>query len=300
MAGAATTTTRRSGGLREAVDLRPGDHICWTYSSDDEHRTVLTSFVAEGLQTGERVAYFAPRGEQARLIDYLRDCGVDALGLISEGRLIVGSAEQGYYPNGAFDPDSSLLGFRAMAEQALTDGHAGLRVAGENGWILADWLHRATWPGYEVRVDRMIAGLPLIGMCSFDLRECGEGIVELMDAVHPLRLGKSAAKSAFHLHSDRDDGVVVQGELDLATAETVESLLQALANDDLISRIDLSGLSFVDVQGMRAIAAGVRAMAEKSGVVQLQDPPAAFARAWELLRMDETLPVELVSSASGG
>ncbi len=280
------------------MDLRLGDHICWTYSSDQEHRTVLTSFVAEGLQEGQRVAYFAPRGEESRLIDYLRDCGVDALGLISEGRLILGSAEQGYCPDGCFDADESLLGFRAMAEQAAADGHTGLRVAGENGWILADWLHRATWPGYEVRVDRMIAGLPLIGMCSFDLRECGDGVVELMDAVHPLRLGNSAATSAFHLHSNRDDGVVVQGEVDMATAETVESLLQAVANDDLIKRIDMSGLSFVDVQGMRAIAAGARAMAEKSGVVRLEDPPAAFTRAWHLLRLDEALPVELVSSGT--
>lgn len=300
MAGATTTMSRRTGGLREAADLHLGDHICWTYSSDYEHRTVLTAFVAEGLQARQRVAHVAPRGEERRLVGYLQECGVDAEALIAEGRLILGSAEAGYSPNGAFDPEESLQGFRAMAKQAVAEGYTGLRVAGENGWILADWLHRATWPGYEVRVDRLIAGMPLIGMCSFDLRECGEEIVPLMDAVHPLRLGNSSATSAFHLHSNRDDGVVVQGQLDVATSETVESLLQALAGDELINRIDLSGLSFADVQGMRAIAAGAQVMAEKAGVVRLEDPPAAFTRAWRLLRLDEALPVELVSSGSRG
>jgi anti-anti-sigma regulatory factor len=261
---------------------------------------VLTAFVAEGLRARQRVAHFAPRGEQTRLVDYLQDCGVDANGLIAEGRLILGSAEEGYSPNGTFDPDESLLGFRAMAQQTVADGYTGLRVAGENGWILADWLHRATWPGYEVRVDRMIAGLPLIGMCSFDLRECGEEIIELMDAVHPVRLGNSSATSAFHLHSNYDDGLVIKGEVDVATSETVESLLQALAGDEAIGRVDLSGLSFADVHGMRAIAAGARAMAEKTGVVHLEDPPTAFRRAWRLLRLDQAVPAELVSSGSRG
>ncbi|HEX2090263.1 MAG TPA: MEDS domain-containing protein [Actinomycetota bacterium] len=301
MAGkATTTTTRRTAALREAADLRLGDHICWTYSSDEEHRTVLTAFVAEALQAGQQIAHFAPRGEELRLVEYLRECGVDAAALIDEGRLVLGSAEKAYYPKGIFDPEESLLGFRAMAEQARVDGYTGLRVAGENGWILADWLHRATWPGYEVRVDRVIAGLPLIGMCSFDLRECGEQIVELMDAVHPVRLGNSSTTSAFHLHSNPDDGLVIRGQLDLATSQTVESLLQSLAGHEVISRIDLSGLSFADVQGMRAIAAGARAIAEKGGMLRLEDPPTAFSKAWRLLRLDEAVPAELVASGSRG
>ncbi len=300
MAGTGTTTARRTAGLREAADLRLGDHICWTYSSDEERRTVLTAFVAEGIEARQRIAHVAPRGEELRLVEYLRECGVDAGALIDEGRLVLASAEKAYYPNGAFDPEESLLGFRAMAEQTVADGYTGLRVAGENGWILADWLHRATWPGYEVRVDRIIAGLPLIGMCSFNLRECGEEIVELMDAVHPVRLGNSSVRSAFHLHSNLDDGVVIQGEIDLGTSETVQSLLQALGGEEAISRIDLSGLSFADVQGMRAIAAGARAIAKDGGVVRLEDPPTAFTRAWRLLRLDEAVPAELVASGSRG
>ena len=290
--------TRRTGGLHEPSHLRPGDHICWTYSSEAEHRRVLTGFVADGLQAGQRVAYVAPRGEETRLIDYLRDCGVNANSLIDEGRLILGSAEEGYCPKGAFDPEESLMGFRAMAEQALADGHTGLRVAGENGWILADWLYRALWPGYEVRVDRMIAGLPLIGMCSFDLRECGNEVMAVMDAVHPLRLGSSAATSTFHLHSAGDDAVVVRGELDVATSELAESLLEAVAGDETVGRIDLSELSFADVRGMRAIAAGARAIAENTGVVRLENPPKAFVKAWDLLRLNDAVPVELASSAS--
>lgn len=289
---------RRTGGLREPTGLRPGDHVCWTYSSDDEHESVLTAFVADGLREGQRVAYFAPRGLEARLGDYVQGQGMDALSLIDEGQLILGSAEDGYSPNGRFDPDTSLDGFRAMAEQALADGYAGLRVAGENGWIVADWLYHAIWPAYEVRVDRMIAGLPLIGMCSFDMRECGQKIMQLMDAVHPLRLGTSSARSAFHLHSNRNDGVVVGGEVDVATSDTVASLLEALAGDEVINRIDLSDLSFADVQGMRAIATGAKAMAEKAGVVRLDNPPEVFTRAWRLLRLDEAVPAELAMSGT--
>ena len=257
---------------------------------------MLTAFVADGLEAGERVAYFAPRGQEVRLLEYLQTCGVNADPLVAEGVLILGRAEDAYSATGAFDASASLVGFRAMVEQAIADGYAGLRVAGENGWILSDPSYRALWPAYEVRVDRTIASLPLIGMCSFDLRECGDEIVELMDAVHPLRLGAPAAGSKFHLHTNHEAGVVVQGELDLATAETLASLLQALAEEEVVSRIDLSGLVFADVQGIRAIAGAARAMAEKAGTVRIEDPPKAFSRAWHLLRLDQALPVELASS----
>ena len=288
--------SRRAGQVREPGDFHPGDHICWTYASDNEHRRVLTAFVAQGLQAGERVAYFAPRGQDVRLLEYLRACGVNPDPLVVEGVLVLGRAEDAYSASGSFDAGASLAGFRAMAQQAVADRYTGLRVAGENAWILTDPSYRALWPAYEVRVDRTIASLPLIGMCSFDLRECGDEIAQLMDAVHPLRLGAPAAESKFHLHSDHDSGVVVQGELDLATSDTVASLLQALAEEDVVSRIDLSGLEFADVQGMRAIAGAARAMAETAGTLRIEDAPKSFSRAWQLLRLDQALPVELTSS----
>ncbi|HEX8098889.1 MAG TPA: MEDS domain-containing protein, partial [Actinomycetota bacterium] len=270
--------SRRAGGLLEPTGLRAGDHICWTYSSDEDHRRVLTAFVAEGLQAGERVAYFAPRGGEHRLIGYLASVGVDVASLITEGRLIVGGAEGSYSPNGTFDADASLRGFRSMAGQAVSDGYTGLRVAGENGWILADPRYHFHWPSYEVRVDRMISELPLIGMCSFDLRECGGEIMTLMDAVHPLQLGVPAGEAMFHLHADRSSGVVLDGELDFANSATVRSLFEALSHDDPVRRIDLSGLSFADVNAMKAIAEGVGAMTAAGETVRVEGAPSWFTR----------------------
>lgn len=42
---------RRVGVLDGASDLQAGDHVCWTYASDAEHRQVLTIYFSEGLRT---------------------------------------------------------------------------------------------------------------------------------------------------------------------------------------------------------------------------------------------------------
>ena len=59
--------------VKTIQDLQPGDHLCLVYSTEEEHRDVLTAFVREGLRRGEKVMYFADAHTPALLMDYLRD-----------------------------------------------------------------------------------------------------------------------------------------------------------------------------------------------------------------------------------
>jgi anti-anti-sigma regulatory factor len=183
-----------------------------------------------------------------------------------------------------------------MVNQTLADGFTGLRVAGENGWILSDPRYRDAWIPYEVRVDRMISGLPLVGMCSFDIRECDDDAMQVMDAVHPVRVGAGSTTSSFHLHSHRDGRIAVQGELDYTMSDTVRSLLAALAEDGAAPEVDLAELTFSDVRGISAIASGVREFAATGSPVRLQGAPSTFRRIWGLLELDRVAPVEFVAS----
>src|SRR2546422_9091313 len=64
--------------VRDGRRLQHGDHICWIYGSDEEHREVLTHFLKEGLEGNERVLYLTRHFTDERVIEYLREAGVAA------------------------------------------------------------------------------------------------------------------------------------------------------------------------------------------------------------------------------
>ena len=37
------------------ADLKPGNHLCCLYETEEEHRAVLTLFLRQGLEKGEKV-----------------------------------------------------------------------------------------------------------------------------------------------------------------------------------------------------------------------------------------------------
>jgi MEDS: MEthanogen/methylotroph, DcmR Sensory domain len=76
------------GVLDHIAGLQTGDHVCWTYASDAEHRQVLTTFFAEGVARGEKVFYLADDETAAeRLLDALRDEGQPVDHLLARWRL---------------------------------------------------------------------------------------------------------------------------------------------------------------------------------------------------------------------
>lgn len=44
---------------RTMADLRPGEHLCLLHETEEEHRAVLTLFLRQGLERGEKVLYVA-------------------------------------------------------------------------------------------------------------------------------------------------------------------------------------------------------------------------------------------------
>ena len=43
--------------LRTAKERKPGDHLCQIYETEEQHRTVLTPFLRQELERGEKVLY---------------------------------------------------------------------------------------------------------------------------------------------------------------------------------------------------------------------------------------------------
>jgi anti-anti-sigma factor len=83
--------------------------------------------------------------------------------------------------------------------------------------------------------------------------------------------------------------VVVSGEIDLATAPTVErELLQAEESHDLVA-IDLSATTFMDSTGLHAIMAADLRLRERGGRLLIVKGPPQVSRLFELTGLSNHL-----------
>ncbi|HZQ28213.1 MAG TPA: hypothetical protein VFA94_10990 [Acidimicrobiales bacterium] len=70
---------RRTGGVRGATGLFPGDHVRRTYAEDDEHCQALDASFADGITAGEKLLSLGPAGAVAGEVDVTQSELVETL-----------------------------------------------------------------------------------------------------------------------------------------------------------------------------------------------------------------------------
>jgi len=258
--------------LRDGCGLRSGDHICWVYGSDEEHREVLTYFVKDGLNRDERVLYLSRRFTADKVMEYLREEGVDADEPLRSGQLLFLAAEAAYLGEGGFDAERMGDAFREAATQAVVDGYRGLRAASETEWLIPDFVSPARFVEYELWVDPIVASLPQIGLCGYDARQCNVDWLVALQAVHPHRItGRSVPQSPFRITMAEQGEVVVHGEVDWRYREAFQLALgaaAACAPREMV--LDLEDLRFIDLSGLRALPALARSLRAEERTLTLR------------------------------
>ena len=94
--------------------------------------------------------------------------------------------------------------------------------------------------------------------------------------------------------ADTDDQVVVAvvGELDMGTAPKVwEVLAQAFEHDGLIA-IDLSGVTFMDSQGLKLFVRAHKRATRDGGRLVLRSPQPQARRVFEVTALDRVFAIE--------
>lgn len=176
-------TYKIPAGLR---DLSPGDHVCFIYETDEEHRTLLTSFIMDGLERNERVLYIVDTSTAENIILWLGKASVDAEPLLDSGQLLVLDQDEACAKSGVFDPAVMIGFFEDMAEKAREDGFSALRITGEMTWALRGLPGSDRLFEYENMLNDFFAGNRALAMCQYDMRRFSSAI--LLDALrtHPL------------------------------------------------------------------------------------------------------------------
>jgi hypothetical protein len=168
------------------VTLRPGDHICSVYDSDDQLVTTAAAFLADGLARGER-CWYVPSGQEGPAIrKAMERLGVNVEKQSARSALQLLDSNATYTVHGGFDPEETMRVFSEAIEQALTDGFKGFRAAAEMSWALEIDNGGATVITYEASLRMLFSTARATGLCLYDSRRMPVPVVHGALLTHPI------------------------------------------------------------------------------------------------------------------
>jgi transcriptional regulator with XRE-family HTH domain len=152
------------------------DHSAFPYRTEDQFRTTMGSFLAEGVERSEAVlAVTTPAN-----IELLReDLGNDA-------RDVSFIDATGFYST----PIAALDAYRSFCDAKLEGGAAWVRVVGEPVWVGRSDAEVRAWTRYESLFNLVFAATPMTVVCPYDERSVAPEIVEQAHHTHIHTLGE--------------------------------------------------------------------------------------------------------------
>jgi len=255
--------------------LAPGDHICWAVDADDDFELTAKRCLVEGSRVGDKVLYVGPAAS-------LPGSPLSAVA--------VKAFDPGPALTGPAGVDDMLQVFRLEATSATDDGFRALRVVADMDWM-AGLATNDELTAFELRLDAVADEVGAVVICAYRATTFPAGEVARVNTVHSQTFGQPD-DLGFRVCSDGPQCWDVTGEVDCFNAEAFGLVLASAASSGTV-RVRLDRLEFIDVAGMRAIAAAAEAGAVAR--MSLESPSETFARCWALLGYEALAPkVELV------
>jgi PAS domain S-box-containing protein len=188
----------------EIEKLRPGDHLCCLYRTDQEHRELLTRFLRIGLERNEKVFYIVDARTAETVIGYLEDDGVDVAQYLERGQFVILSVGESYMSGGVFDPDAMINLLKSETEKALNEGYAALRVTGEMTWALRGLPGSERLIEYESKLNEFFPGSKALAICQYDCRRFAPAILLDVLTTHPLAVvGSEVYDNFYYIPTER-------------------------------------------------------------------------------------------------
>lgn len=187
---------------RSIADLQCGDHLCCFYDNEEEHRALLTLFLRQGLERGERVLYVADDYPAEIVLGYLRDNGLQPEPYFASGQCSIRTADS-HAGDGDFDPDNVIALLRTETALALAQGYPALRVVGEASWMLRGRGGSQRLIECEAKVNTFFPGSKCLAICQYDRRRFDPAVLLDVVATHPVvGVGTTLYENSFHISAD--------------------------------------------------------------------------------------------------
>lgn len=257
-------------------EVAVGSHVCWVVDEPGAYVAQAGAILAEGGRRNEKPFVFGPRdsADLATLRGSASRAGDPAVDVLGGGPLA---------------PETMFAMFHEQTAAARDEGYRGLRLVADMDWLLPGQPTTAAIVGFELLLDRVVAERGATVVCAYRTGSFPADAVVSAQAVHPHDLGV-AEPPPFRLVAGPDGTWQLTGEVDAASAASFRAALTA-AGADGVCVVDVSGLDFIDVAGMRAVVGAART---SGATVRLVHARPLLARAWRAAAFDEVpVTVEL-------
>lgn len=160
------------------------DHACHLYRTREERISTLAAFLRTGLDRGEICIHLTGGGSECGVIESeLASFGLDAAAMIAAGALVI--AEPAVFFGRRFDPAQAIALLEDAAEAARVAGFAGLRVAAEMSWLVAEQ-EPPQVAELESGLDGLLALRDLVGLCQYDCSRIDPALLRDALRTHPM------------------------------------------------------------------------------------------------------------------
>lgn len=277
------TANTRSGLPRHSLwGAEPGTHLCALYRGEAELEQLAATFVSSGLAAGDRVVYVASDRPAATVRTALEAHQVPAGPASAAGQLVIEDFTAAYGQPGELDLDVMEADFRTAARRARADGFGGLRVAAEMGDFtrsigsvegLLDWERRCTTLQREEGIT---------SVCQYDRRRFSHLQTAMITREHAGMAPDVAPEPpARFTATTAPGGLIVTGELDLASRAVLGRVLTARLAVRPWLRVDVSGLVYAEA-GALAVLCEAASRRNGDGGIVLTGAPAQLRRMIDL------------------
>ncbi|MDY6850530.1 MAG: PAS domain S-box protein [Thermodesulfobacteriota bacterium] len=148
--------------------LRPGDHLCQLYQTENERLAALTAFLRQGLERGEKVFYFASDRANDNFLNSFPDQEFDFQSYLDQGQLAVFDLNDSFLQNGFSDPDKLAAFLDAKIKQIPAGTYTGSRFAGELTRFAGDPPGPGRLLEYESKLSGFLSKSGCSAICQYD------------------------------------------------------------------------------------------------------------------------------------
>jgi hypothetical protein len=161
--------TRQSRQAAQKIELKPGSHASLLYTEPGIPESAL-SFLAEGIEQGEKAAFLGWGRLNERVVSQMRDLhGINVRQRIADGQLIL------------LEGSETTREIRADLQRVFA--HSGKRSRGNGrlvtslGWGEPGWPDESELLQLEARLNETCGELGIAALCLYDARQLSGSLV---------------------------------------------------------------------------------------------------------------------------
>jgi anti-anti-sigma factor len=256
-----------------AIDeVRVSGHVCWVVDDPAGYVKSAVDLLAEGARLDLRPVVFGPRGDV-----------LDEVAAMASATALDSAST---YPGGKLDPAILCGMLRGYAARAREDGYSSLMVVADMDWLLPFRPQMTQIIGLELQLDRLTAELDVTLVCAYRTSSFDTAAIIAALTVHSAQRGGHPLPQ-FRFTAAGPQSWRLSGEIDLRVSDMFRAALSTAASlGECV--IDVSGLRFVDVSGMRTLAVASRTAV--SGI-RLNGASQGLRRLWDLCGFAQAAPL---------